>query len=318
MFVVGSAAVALDWMVRLVAVAVVLNGLELLAGRAELGPGGLLDWRLTSTGSTGRRLDRLLRTRIADAVLSARGAQYLAATEVLGGLLLMVFPRFVPALVACFVVHVLFLRRHPLSTEGSDDMVVVLLGVATLRALTSDPLVQNVAVAFVAGQVSLAYLSSGLSKAQSPQWWSGTGLPRTLSTRYFGHATAAKLLWRHRSLAVALSWSTIGWESLFVLALFAPQPVAVAAVGVALLFHLGCAVTMSLSGFLWAFAATYPCFLFANSAITTSLDAPTRAGLALGLFVAIVVVGGMFAVRATTGTPSPGRRDHQRSPGARQ
>ena len=323
LFVAESSAAALDWTVRLAAVAVVLNGLELVAGRAELRPGGLLDWRLTSTGRSGRLVERLLRTRPTCALLSARGATVLAAVEASCGMLLIAFPRLVPALVACFLVHLLFLQRHPFSTEGSDDMVVVLLGVATLRALTPDPLVQNVAVAFVAGQVSLAYLGSGLSKAQSRQWWSGTGLPRTLSTRYFGHPTAARLLWQHRWLALAASWSTIVWESTFVLALFAPQPLAVAAVGVGLAFHLGCAVTMSLSAFLWAFAATYPCFLLANTAIRTSVGTTTRAFLTLGLFAAIAMAGGILARRAhaeptaiaAETTARRGPSAHYRSPG---
>jgi hypothetical protein len=294
-------------MTRLAAVPLVLGGLEILTSR-ELGAGGLLDWRVVATARPAGAVERALRARPVRGLLMAPGARVLAGAQAAAGLALLAVPRSALLCGACLALHLLLLRRHPFSVEGSDDMLAVLLGAATLRSLSADPLVQDAAAVFVAGQVCLAYLTSGLSKAQSSQWWSGRGLPLTLSTRYFGHPAAARALTGHRWLAVGLSWFTIGWESTFVAALFLPPPVALAVVGAGLLFHLACAVTLSLSAFVWAFAATYPCFLYTNAMVNDHLSAAPLFGSAV---LAGVVTTGALLGRRTARPTGKGAQDRQ-------
>ena len=301
---------ALDLMTRLVCVPLILGGLEQLWLRRELGRGGLLDWHLTSMHVATRPLDRVLRSRVARGLLTPRGTIGLGLLLAVSASALAVFPRFAPLAVVALLAHVALGKRHHQSVEGSDDMIMVLLGVTVLRGLSADPLVQHVAVAFVAAQICLSYLTAGLSKTQGREWWSGAAMPRTMSTEYFGHRPTAKILWRFRFAAIGLSWVTFLWESTFVVAIVAPPRVALAAVCVALGFHLGCAVTMHLGAFTWAFAATYPCFLVANATIVDTVPVVGRLAIGLGALVAIAGLGGFFAGQAIAGpvrvpVPSP-------------
>lgn len=292
---------ALDWMTRLVCVPLLLGGIEQFWLRRELGRGGLLDWHLTSMHLATRPLDRVLRTRAARTILTPRGTIGLGMVLAVAAATLAIFPRQPLVALVVLLAHVALGKRHHQSVEGSDDMIMVLLGVIVLRGLSADPMVQHVAVAFVAGQICVSYLTAGLSKTQGREWWSGAAMPRTMSTEYFGHRAMATILWRFRFAAVGLSWVTLAWESTFALAIVAPPQVALLAVAVALSFHLGCSVSMHLGAFVWAFAATYPCFLLANATIVDALPVLTRVAIGLGALAVIAGLGGFFAGRAMSG-----------------
>ena len=307
-----SSASALDWTTRLVAVPVMVSAMELLLAGKEIRPGGLLDWSLSSRAPVTHRLDKALRSRTSRRLLSPRGTMMLNTLQLCCGALLLWRPRIVPALLACLVVTILMNKRHHQSLEGSDEKTVVLLGASLLRSLSGDALVQDATVCFVAGQVCLAYLTAGLSKAQSWEWWTGWGLPRILSTRYFGHPLSARLMWRHRWIARGSSWTVIVWESLFVLCLALPPKAALVVVAVGLGLHLACAVAMSLSMFVWAYAACYPSVLLVNAWVYGQTTPSQRLSLVLAGALAIVGVGAFFAGRVsaepigTRSTPAAG------------
>jgi hypothetical protein len=142
-------------------------------------------------------------------------------------------------------------------------------------------------------------LTAGLSKTQSWEWWTGWGLPRILSTRYFGHPLSARLMWQHRWIALGSSWVVIIWESLFVLCLALPPRAALVVVAVGLGLHLACAITMSLSMFVWAYAACYPSVLLVNAWIVGETTTSQRLSLILGGALAIIGTGAFFAGRVS-------------------
>jgi hypothetical protein len=113
------------------------------------------------------------------------------------------------------------------------------------------------------------------------------------------------------------------WESGFVIALIAPRPVLWMMLAAGLVFHLSCAWVMGLNTFLWAFAAGYPCVIFANREIHSVVKAPVDGYLTVALSLAVavaVVLAGRRATRNAEGAvvaadgsrgPTVGRlRDH--------
>jgi hypothetical protein len=316
-----DAATALDWMTRLVCVPLILGGLEQLWLRREFGRGGLLDWHLTSMRPVTRPLDRLLRSPRIRMILTPRGTVALGLALAAGALALMCFPRMPLLAILVVLAHTAIGKRHHQSVEGSDDMIMVLLGVTVLRGLSPDLLVQQFAVGFVAAQLCVSYLTAGLSKMQGREWWSGAAMPRTMSTDYFGHRPTAVILWRFRAAAIGLSWAIFLWEATFLVSIVAPRPIALVALLIGLGFHVGCAITMHLGAFVWAFGAAYPCFMVVNAAIVDTLTPIARLAIGLGLLAVIGAVGGFFAGQAVSGpirvpvpAPRPRRRGAAQSP----
>lgn len=284
-----SAADALDLSERIASVVVVLFAVELFVTRAELRPGGALDWRYLARRSVSGWLERVLRARRLERVMGYPGVLGLGVVALAGATLLAVDPRDPVGPVLCLVAHVVLSKRHALAADGSDDMLAVLLGAAILRTLSPDPAVQTATAVFVAAQAALSYTTSGLSKSQSRLWWTGDGLLGTLTTQTYGQPTLARFLVAHPIVTRVLGPFTIAWESLFPLAIVAGPLPTVMALAVAGSFHIAAAFVMGLAAFLWAFGAAFPPILFTSQWLAQNVGATDRALLvALG---ALPIVG---------------------------
>jgi hypothetical protein len=244
--------------VRLAAVPVVMSAAELLLRRDALGTGGLLDFEIMgllkgSIASRNTTMARLFR-------LSMRRRPYVAilVVQLLSAAAVVVVPLSIPLVALTAGLYLLMTKRNHLSNDGSDDMVVVVLVASALAMLGSSAFARTAWAVFLTGQLLLAYFVSGISKAQSDVWWRGDATTAVLQTRIFGHPRYAQLLSRHPTSAVLLTRLTFIFEVLLPAALFAPRPIFLWALGIALVFHLCCAVAMGLNTFVWAFAACYP------------------------------------------------------------
>ena len=290
-----SAADALDLTERIASLVVVLGAVELFATRAELRPGGALDWRYLSRRTMTSRFERALRARRVQRLIGYPGVLGLGVVALIGAALMALDPRDPIGPLVCLVVHVVLSKRHALAADGSDDMLAVLLGAAILRGLSPDPVVQTAVAVFVAAQAALSYVTSGLSKSQSRLWWTGDGLLGTLTTQTYGHPTLARFLVAHPIVTRVMGPFTIAWESLFPLAIIAgPIPTAVALV-VAGSFHVAAAFVMGLAAFLWAFGAAFPAILFTSQWLAQNVAAGDRALLIAVAALPIVGLIGFFA-----------------------
>jgi hypothetical protein len=204
---------------------------------------------------------------------------------------------------AAAILLLIEMKRHYFSVDGSDEMMLLCL-VATCLGGIGD---SNRYVAFfLAAELVLAYTTAGAYKAASPFWQKGKALLSITRTRAFGHPQVAKLLHRHRLLSKYSELSLVLWESGFLIALIAPRPVLWMMLAAGLVFHLSCAWVMGLNTFLWAFAAGYPCVVFANQEIHSIVKAPVDGYLTLALsFVATfaVLLAGWRVTRNAEGTP---------------
>ena len=272
---------ALDAGVRLAAVASMLSALELLSRPQALRPGGLLDWRNLRLATQGRpRWDRLLR---------CPAFFLLLAVEAAGSLVVVLGVTWAPLVLTVGLLHRAHMVRHRWSVDGADRMVVMVMlstGVALLLG-TEDA--ARTAILFLAAQASLAYLTSGISKAQCGMWRSGSAAANIMSTRMFGDRPVGRFLSIRPALSLALSWAVMGVELGLGFTLLLPSAVVPTLLLAGALFHLGCARLLGLNTFFWAFLATYPALLAARQ-LGGPLPTPLVVAAAGLAFVAAILV----------------------------
>jgi hypothetical protein len=172
------------------------------------------------------------------------------------------------------------MKRHYFSVDGSDEMMLLCLAATCLGGIGDS---SRYVALFLAAELALAYTTAGAYKAASPFWQKGKALLHITRTRAFGHPGVSKLLHRYPLLSRYSELALVLWESGFVIALIAPRPVLWMMLAAGLVFHLSCAWVMGLNTFLWAFAAGYPCVIFANQEIHTILKAPADGYLTIAL-----------------------------------
>ena len=149
--------------------------------------------------------------------------------------------------------------RHQIGSSGAEQLIFIVLvtfGLVILAGGTDSA--RRVGDAFIAAQVVLAYLASGISKMVSPIWRNGGAIAGILSTEGYGVSSVAKLLLTHPDVGRLLCWSVMVWEITFPVALIAPKALMISILVVGLIFHVSCAVAMGLNRFVWAFCGCYP------------------------------------------------------------
>jgi hypothetical protein len=261
----ADASLALGWVERVAAVALLLACAELLARPATLAYDGLLSWQVARLRSpnlvTGRR------AVVLDAVLAPPGVHALVAARAGGAVVLLAAPSGSTAaalgLLLATGATVLLMLRTSYGNDGADQMLMLVLVAATIARLAGSTEATRYALWFIALQCILSYATSGVAKLCGRPWRDGTGLTGILGTDTYGVRRLAALLERHRSVAIALSWAIILTESLFVAVLFVPDRWVLPMLIGALAFHLATAAVMGLNAFVLAFGATYPAIAFA-------------------------------------------------------
>lgn len=242
-------------------VAVLISSLEWLAPPSKLRPESLL--AAEAFGST--RLERLWRPHGLRALFVLRAAcaltflacvtlghdNALARASVLGAGMLSLPIRWRPPVGALAAV------------DGAEHMLTAVLLAIGPTFLLPSPWVLQVALAFIAAQVSLEYLAAGWAKATRFGGWArGPYLLQVFANRNYGHPSAAALLRHHPAAAGLMSGAVIVLEIALPLALVLPTPFAEGLLLAGLAFHAGTAVIMGLNTFVLAFSSTYPAILY--------------------------------------------------------
>jgi hypothetical protein len=158
--------------------------------------------------------------------------------------------------------------RSGYGEDGSDQMLtIVAAGLLSFALLPESTPWRPIGLWFIAAQSVLSYTAAGISKLAAPLWRNGRASLMIFRTETYSNPTVAHMLERSRAAQIALAWTTILFECLFPLALFAPMPVAVTLLALGFVFHLANAFVMGLNVFFWAFVATYPAVLLLRLAI---------------------------------------------------
>jgi hypothetical protein len=252
----------------LLAIAVVVDSLELLADRAQLRAGGLFGLPVLVTGHTvllrGPLAPPLRRLFAYPAVLVLPLAQ-LAAAAVLGVAAVARTPGLETAagLAALTILgaRMLLYLRTQLGLDGSDQMILVASSAVAAALLVPDPQAQRIALYYLAAQLLLSYAVAGIAKAISPTWRSGRAVPQITMTIGYGDPRVGAFLERHAGLGRLLCWATIAFECSAAVLILAGVPGALVIIVAGVLFHASIAVLMGLNVFLWSFAAAYPALI---------------------------------------------------------
>jgi hypothetical protein len=294
-----SASEAISLAVRLCCIGRAICLAELALARRERRTGGMLNWEVAGLVLEEPPLRALSFARLRSFVWKCFVGMppwvftcllWIDAGVILG---LFLFPATIALRAAAALLLLIEMKRHYFSVDGSDEMMLLCLAATCLGGIGNS---DRYVALFLAAELVLAYTTAGVYKAASPFWQKGKALLCITRTRAFGHPRVSKLLKRYPLLSYFSELSLVILESGFLIALIAPRPVLWLMLGAALVFHLSCAWVMGLNTFLWAFAAGYPCVIFANQEIHSVVKAPLDGYVTMALSL-LFIFGVVFAGR---------------------
>lgn len=199
-------------------------------------------------------------------------------------------------LLVLFAIQLQIYTQAGVGNDGSDQMLfVVTPSLAVAYGFSLNGPCAWIPLWFIVAQAVLAYETSGISKLVSPVWRSGRAIELIFNTAGYGSQKVSKLLARSPALALIGAWTVIIFECVFPFVLIAPKQIMILMLVVAVVFHVGCALTMGLNCFLWAFASTYSLLYLFNADRASALSGLTGAhndkmALAIGSLVSFAIV----------------------------
>lgn len=252
-------------MERLIAVAVILQSLELLQIRSAFGVDGIWSW--SNLRRDSENLPRWI-LWVLDQTLRDERFPFLIFSRILFALSILVLPK-LTSISFLWITHLLVCGRFRGTFNGGSDYMatVVLTGIFMGRAFSSYGSVWlAVSLGYVGFQLCLSYFVAGVSKLKKPNWRSGRALREFFQSEYYGvpEAIRKRVAGSHSDLFLtALSAGLIAFECFFPAALLSPQACTVF-IAIALIFHLGNAWIFGLNRFLWAWGAAYPALFWCS------------------------------------------------------
>lgn len=163
---------------------------------------------------------------------------------------------------ALLVIAIILIRRFQGPYNGgSDTMTVLVLLCLWLSHLAPTRYWQEIALGYLAVQLTLSYFQSGWVKVVNPEWRSGQALQQVFALSAYPVSENVRLWAERPQVLLGMSWLVIGFELLFPLALF-NHTVLIIALSIAALFHLANAWLFGLNRFFWIWPAAYPVILW--------------------------------------------------------
>lgn len=144
---------------------------------------------------------------------------------------------------------------------GSDTMTVLVLLCLWLSHLAPTRYWQEIALGYLAIQLTLSYFQSGWVKVVNPDWRSGRALQQVFAVSAYPVSENVRLWAQRPQLMLVMSWAVMVFELLFPLALF-NQTWLMVALAIAALFHFANACLFGLNRFFWIWLAAYPAILW--------------------------------------------------------
>lgn len=263
----ADAALGFGAMKLLIAAWITLTAAQWLVSAGLFAPAGLLPWQALAAQRQRPRVRRI-RQRMSVPLLRA-----ILALEVIAAIAL-AFGSSLDASIACLASLIachagLIVLNGEFWADGAAKMGMIAMAGALVIAIgvrAHDPGIALAGIILAGGQLTLSYAVAGWSKLAVATWRNGSEIQGTLTAEAWGHPFAARLV-AHRPVALAVSWSVMLLEAAFPVALLAPMPWLIAALGLMLLFHFATAMFMGLNLFPWAFAATYPAVFVLGRAV---------------------------------------------------
>lgn len=144
---------------------------------------------------------------------------------------------------------------------GSDTMTVLVLLCLWLSHVAPSRYWQEIALGYLAVQLTLSYFQSGWVKVVNPEWCSGRALQQVFALSAYPVSESVRSWAGRPQVLRAMSWSVMVFELLFPLALL-NQTLLIVALGIAALFHLANVCLFGLNRFFWIWPATFPVIIW--------------------------------------------------------
>ena len=144
---------------------------------------------------------------------------------------------------------------------GSDKMALLILTVLAAIHAAPGPFWQEMALAYLAVQLTLSYFVSGWVKLRHPDWRRGTALQDVFRFSAYPVSESMRGWARRPRLMMTGSWAVIALEVAFPLSLLHPASL-MAALLLTAGFHLANAICFGLHRFLWIWLAAYPALIW--------------------------------------------------------
>jgi hypothetical protein len=168
-------------------------------------------------------------------------------------------------IVAC----VLLYRFQGPYNGGSDCMSILVLLCLFLSHIAPTPFWQQLALGYLAFQLTFSYFQSGYIKIINADWRSGQALADVFAITAYPVSEHARRWAKSPQLMFVMSWSVIVFELLFPLSLLNHYALIVA-LAIAAMFHLANACLFGLNRFFWIWPAAYPIILWFQSRLMAS------------------------------------------------
>jgi hypothetical protein len=251
-------------------VGIIINSLEIITSRHRLFE--FFNWEILRT-----RYFWLVRNPEAASILELMVRPQVFLTllilQIAAAIMLPIYfdHHFLAAVLAIVVlgVHLLIHFRLVYGFDGADQMQTIVwtsLAVFQLGALVDSSLVQEAAMTFLALEVVLAYLTSGVAKLTSPIWRKGDAVGLIIRTSSYGSKRALQMVQRY-NLSPILSWATILFEVGGPFLILTGQIPTLAFLIAGLSFHISVALIMGLNSFIWAFFSGFPAILYISQLV---------------------------------------------------
>ncbi|KMW60579.1 hypothetical protein AIOL_000741 [Candidatus Rhodobacter oscarellae] len=176
-----------------------------------------------------------------------------------------------PGLLCLVALNLLQLQRFQGPYNGgSDRMSSLILWCLTAAHLAPSPFWAELAMGYLAVQLTLSYFISGQVKLTNPDWRSGRALADVFAFSAYPVAENLRALALREGLLRGASWAVILFEVLFPLALLT-QVSLLAALALGAAFHAANACFFGLNRFLWIWLAAYPSLIWLQTRIVAAL-----------------------------------------------
>jgi len=254
----------LYWITKIIACAVLLQGLELLQIRRAFAPDGIWTWE-----TLRQEFDffpRIVQWALRATLDYPRVLIVVLAQIVLAFILLAAAqPQPVPVIGLLITTGLMALRWRGTFNGGADYMTVLVLLVLSTDALFHpSPIVRLGCLWYLSIHTILSYFISGALKLRDADWRSGRALQRFLSSPPYDPPVFFVNLSKHPRLMLLGSWTILAFEVSFPLCVANPRICAVY-VCAALVFHLMNVAAFGLNRFLFAWSAAYPALYYCST-----------------------------------------------------
>jgi len=241
-------------------IGVLVSSLEMITIREHYQRGGLFSWEIKRVRSWGVGSGPLF--HVVDALLRYPNVLVLISLQIVAVLLIGVFLEsrrlFIIPISILTVTLVLMGASGKNGRNGADQMSTLIFSSLFLALLSDNVLVWKAELWFLALQLNLAYLTSGILKVRKKGWWDGSYLLLAIRTQLYGNEPVWRTFRKHPRLLSLMSKVVLLLECGFFITLLLPLRYSWPIFLAGILFHIANAVAMGLNTFVWSYLALYP------------------------------------------------------------